>query len=122
MSEKIFILDEIEVAQPDAAQLRDAYLAQYVPMARERGMVLEGAWTSPAIELPDRSLKLHFMWSVPDVGAWWAMRLGAARADPDQDVPITGSEEKTRWWAWVDNLAISRKRTFLRDMAEVNDV
>ena len=122
MSEKVYIFDEIEVAQPQATRLRTAYLERYVPIAKAGGMKLEGAWTSPPIELADRSLTLHFMWSVPDVGAWWAMRLGAARANPENDVPLDGHEEKLAWWGWVDDLAIARKRTFLRDMEEAADV
>jgi hypothetical protein len=122
MSDKVYIFDEIEAAQPVAVRLREAYLARYVPIAKASGMTLEGAWTSPPIELADRALTLHFMWSVADVAAWWAMRLGAARADPENDVPLDGHEEKTNWWAWVDAIAITRKRTFLRDIAEVADV
>lgn len=122
MSEKVYIFDEIVVAQPNGARLRAAYLDDYVPIARMRGMTLEGAWTSPPCELPDRTMALHFLWSVPDVGGWWAMRLGAARANSTLDAPIDGDEEKVRWWAFVDNLAISRKRTFMRDMAEAVDV
>jgi hypothetical protein len=91
MSDKVYIFDEIEAAQPVAVRLREAYLARYVPI-------------------------------VADVAAWWAMRLGAARADPENDVPLDGHEEKTNWWAWVDAIAITRKRTFLRDIAEVADV
>ena len=122
MSDKVYIFDEITVAEADCARLRKAYLEDYAPSARARGMTLEGAWRSPPVVLADRAMTLHFLWSVPDVGAWWAMRLGAARADPTQDVPIARSDDKLRWWQWVDAIAISRKRSFMRDLEGAGDV
>jgi hypothetical protein len=122
MSDKVYIFDEIVVAQQDYGELRAAYLDQYVPSARLRGMTLDGAWSSPPIELPNRAMTLHFLWSVPDVSAWWAMRLSSARTQADLDVPIDGDEEKRRWWQYVDNMAISRKRTFMRDIPAGADV
>jgi hypothetical protein len=116
LSDKIYILDEIVVQQAESARLRDAYMEQYVPSAKSRGMTLEGAWRSPPIELADRTMTLHFLWSVPDVAGWWGMRLGAARANPDLDVAIEGDEEKARWWGFVDSVATSRKRTFMVDL------
>jgi hypothetical protein len=122
MSDKVYIFDEITVSEGEGARMRKAYLDDYAPSARKRGMTLEGAWRSPPVELEDRAVTLHFLWSVADVGAWWAMRLGAARADPSQDVPLASNADKLRWWQWVDNIAISRKRTFMRDLEETSDV
>lgn len=122
MSEKVFIFDEIVVPTSQAAKLRDAYIADYAPTAKARGMSLEGAWRSPPVELADRTVTLHFLWSVPNIGGWWGMRLGAARADPTQDVPLDGDEEKMRWWAWVDDIAVSRKRSFMLDIEEAAHV
>lgn len=79
-------------------------------------MHLEGAWRSPPIEIADRSATLHFLWSVPDVGGWWAMRLGKARANTELDVGIEGDVEKTNWWRFVDSVAVSRKRKFMVDL------
>jgi hypothetical protein len=113
MSEKIYILDEIVVREEQFAQLRDAYAKEYVPAARSRGMHLEKVWRAPPVELAGRMATLHILWSVPDVAAWWGMRLGAARANPDLDVPIEGDVEKTKWWRFVDSIANGRKRSFL---------
>lgn len=118
MSDKVYIFDEIVVAQAEVAGLHRAYLDRYAPAARARGMVLEGAWRSPPIELEGRAMTLHFMWSVPDVAGWWGMRLGTARANPELDVEIEGDEAKLAWWRFVDAIAISRKRTFLVDLEE----
>jgi hypothetical protein len=113
VSDKIYVLDEIVVAEGRAVELRQAYLSRYAPSARARGMSLEGAWRSPAITLAARECTLRFLWSVPDVAGWWAMRLGAARANTALDVPIDGDDEKLAWWAHVDAIACERRRTFM---------
>jgi hypothetical protein len=117
LSRKIYIFDEIVVAHTHLAQLRSAYLEQYAPAARARGMTLEGAWRSPPIDLPDRASTLHFLWSVPNVGAWWRMRAGA-RATGDLDAPAENPEDKARWWKFVDSIAERRKRTMMTDAGE----
>jgi len=117
LSRKIFIFDEIIVLHAHLARLRSAYLEQYAPVARARGMTLEGAWRSPPIDLPDRASTLHFLWSVPNVGAWWKMRAGA-RAAGDVDAPAESHEDKARWWSFVDSIAIGRKRTFMTDASD----
>ena len=116
MSDRIFVLDEIEVVAAHSAELRKAYIERYMPSARARNMCFEGAWRTPAIDLPDRPTILFFLWSVAGPAEWWGMRLGTARANPDLDVAIEGDEEKTRWWGFVDSIATSRKRTFMIDV------
>lgn len=122
MSDKIYIFDEITVSVDASAELRAAYLGEYAPAARRRGMTLEGAWRSPPLEVPGRQVTLHFLWSVPDVARWWGMRVSGGQVDPESGQPADGDEEKTRWWAWVDAIATHRKRTFMTDMADATDV
>jgi hypothetical protein len=112
---KIYILDELVVRQADRAGISAAYSKEYIPSAQLRGMTLEGSWLTPPIELPGREMTLFYLWSVAGPGEWWGMRLGQARANPDLDVQIEGDEEKTRWWRWVDDRVISRKRRFMVD-------
>jgi hypothetical protein len=114
---KIFVLDEIEVLETQFQRLRDAYMQRYVPSANARGMTLEGAWRSPTIALADRTATFRVLWSVPDVTAWWGMRLGARRANAELDVGIDGDEEKSQWWNFVDSIAIGRRRNFMTDVA-----
>lgn len=118
MSNKVYILDEIVVQEGHGPALREAYFTRYAPSARSRGMKLEGAWRAPPVALANRVCTLHFLWSVPDVAAWWGMRLGAARADSSLDVPIDGDVEKLTWWAYVDTIATERKRTFMVELEE----
>jgi hypothetical protein len=120
VSDKIYIFDEIVVQEPRSSELSQAYIRQYAPAARSRGMTLEAAWRSPALKLEGRTSTLHFLWSVPNVGGWWQMRLGAARANPELDVAMEGEDDKTTWWRFVDIIAQSRKRTFMVDLAQTN--
>ncbi len=115
MSDKIYILDEIVVAESQLPALRQAYLERYAPAARGRGMLLEGAWRSPPVAIDGRQATLHFLWSVADISAWWGMRLGTARANAKLDVGIEGDTDKASWWRYVDAMAVSRKRTFMVD-------
>ncbi len=122
MSDKIHILDEITCPQSRWVELRDAVHSRYLPSARQRSMTLEGMWRSPPVELADRSITLHILWSVPNIGAWWGMRLGAARANPNLDVEIEGDDEKIAWWRYVDGIALSRKRIFMLNAGDSLDV
>jgi hypothetical protein len=99
---RIYILDEVEPLPGRIAAYRDAYLAQYAPAARERGMTLESVRQSPAIELPEGGTVLEFLWSVPDLDGWWRMR-------------FTGEADKQAWWSRSDTLARTRRRRFLVD-------
>jgi hypothetical protein len=103
---RIYILDEIEPKPGGVEAYRSAYLADYAPGARARGMALEAVRLSPPVELPAGGNTLSFLWSVPDVAAWWAMRLA-------------GEAEKAAWWARSAELAISRSRRYLTDLAGV---
>jgi len=105
---KIFILDEIVVKPGLTAEYRAAYETRYMPAARGRGMTLEGSWRNPpAQDLHDIPTTLYFMWSVPDVSAWWSMRMSRNPDGSDQRF------EKHRWWQESDAMTLSRKRTFL---------
>ena len=100
---KIYILDEVKPKPGGVEAYRAAYLAEYAPGARARGMTLEAVRLDPPVELPDGGNTLCFLWSVPDVQAWWKMRIGS---DP----------EKGAWWARSDELSLSRARRYLSDL------
>ncbi len=57
---------------------RNAYLQEYAPSARERGMVLLHDWLSPALLLKEGHARLTFIWSVAGMEGWWQMRLTAS--------------------------------------------
>jgi hypothetical protein len=119
LADEIYVFDEIVAETSQSQQLAARYLRDYAPDARARGMSLRAAWRSPAVEIPGRHVTLHFLWSVAGVGAWWQMRLGESRANPDLDVAVEGDDAKLLWWRWVDSIAVSRKRTFMVDVPGV---
>lgn len=96
----IAIVDRIEVRGPDAAAVRDRYLAAYAPLARRRGMTLCHALMSPPVALREGANILTFVWTVPDLPAWWRMRLAGAR-DPNV----------AAFWRGLDADIVSRTRT-----------
>ena len=103
---RIFILDEIQVKPGAAADYRRAYRANYVPGAEDRGMTLEQAWQSP----PGRDygplpVTLYYLWSVPGVSEWWAMRFADRFG-------------KLAWWRTSSAMILSRKRTMLTRQPE----
>jgi hypothetical protein len=100
---KIYILDEIQPLPGGVEAYRQAYLAEYAPAARGRGMTLEAVRLSPPTELVEGGATLSFLWSVPDVAAWWAMRLA-------------GEADKKAWWTRSTELAVSRTRRYLTDL------
>jgi hypothetical protein len=119
VADEIYIFDEIVVETSQSEQLAARYMRDYAPDARSRGMVLQAAWRSPPVAIPGRSVTLHFLWSVAGVSAWWQMRLGASRANPDLDVAVEGDDAKLVWWRLIDSIALSRSRTFMMNIPGV---
>ena len=114
MSEKVFVLDEIVVRPGGAAEYREAYLSGYAPRARERGMTLEHIRITPPFEWKEGSNTLHFLWSVDNIDAWWAMRIGGAAGRPLD----TSGLDNADWWGETDNLIVSRRRNVFMDFVE----
>jgi hypothetical protein len=100
---KIYILDEVKPKPGGVEAYRAAYLAEYAPGARARGMTLEAVRLDPPVELAEGGNVLSFLWSVPDVQGWWKMRIGS-------------DAEKGAWWARSEELAVSRARRYLTDL------
>ena len=75
-----YILDELTVAPGDLAGIRARVEREYVPGAVARGRTLERTLVS-TVELHDEPNQLLFLWSFPDVAAYWASR-SAANRDP----------------------------------------
>ena len=101
----IYILDEVEPKPGGVEAYRRAYLMEYAPAARGRGMTLEAVRLSPPVELAEGGNTLSFLWSVPDVKAWWAMRLG-------------GEADKAAWWTRSAELATARSRRYFTDLSQ----
>lgn len=100
----IHILDEIVVRPGLADAYRDAYIAEYAPLAKARGMTLVSLLRTPVAEIAGAPATFFIHWTVPDARAWWAMRV--------RDI-----DAKTDWWAGAAAMTISRRRLFLSDHA-----
>lgn len=112
---RIFILDEIEVRPGVLADYRQRYRQRYRPAAERRGMTLENSWQSPGgRDYADRPVTLYYLWSVPDVAAWWAMRF--SRTADGQDERF----DKLAWWRWSDRLTLRRKRSILTEQPQAD--
>jgi hypothetical protein len=100
---KVYILDEVQPNPGGVETYRLAYLEQYAPSARSRGLTLEAVRLHPPIELPEGGNTLSFLWSAPDVAGFWKARLN-------------GEAEKAAWWARSAELAVTRTRRVFADL------
>ena len=104
----VHAIDEIVAKPGEGKALLCDYLTRYAPGARARGMTLEQVLVSPPMWLDDQPNTLVFRWSLAGAGAWWQMRFVGGN---DPDVAI--------WWADVDARAVSRRRFFASDPADI---
>ena len=104
----VHAIDEIVANPGEGKALLEDYLARYASGARARGMVLEQILVSPPMWLDDQSNTLVFRWSLAGAGAWWQMRFVGGN-DPDV----------AAWWADVDARAVSRRRFFASEPADI---
>lgn len=113
-NETIYVVDEI-VTQPGAAQaFLDAYQERYAPGARARGLTLERVLVSPPLWLDGQSNTLTITWTLKGAAAWWQMSFMGRN-----DMQVVD------WWAEVDELVVSRKRSFMaaaEDIKGLSDV
>lgn len=105
---RITIIDEAWPLTGMVEAYRDAYLADYAPRARERGMVLEAVLLSPPLILAEGGNRITFVWSVPDAASFWTMRF----ADYDM---------QQIWWEDGAGMAHRQERTLHADFGGPND-
>lgn len=105
MSE-VLVIDEITAKQGQARVLIDRYMADYVPAAQKRGMVLRRTLIEPALELRhgDHGNTVSFIWSVEGAAGWWNMRISGS-FDP----------AVSTFWTSIEPLVERRSRTFHQD-------
>lgn len=105
----VFVIDRV-VTQPGCARrFVEAYLAEYAPGARERGMTLRDIVVSPPIWFEDDSNVVTATWRLPSTRAWWEMTW---KGRPD---PTLGE-----WWSRIDELVVERSRSFAASADDVD--
>lgn len=100
MSAEVYVVDRVITKPGCAKRFVDAYLAEYAPGARQRGMTLRDVLVSPPIWLDDQANTITVTWSLPSPQAWWEMTW---QGRPDPTV--------AQWWADVDPLVDERSRS-----------
>jgi hypothetical protein len=97
----ITVQDRIDVAPEQLPRLRAMLRERYLPGALARGLRLEEELVSPPLVLADQCNTLWLRWSLPDAGAFWAMRFRS------------GDPAVAAFWREVDAFVIARERCFL---------
>jgi len=97
---RVFVIDRVVTKPGCAKTFIDAYLAEYAPGARTRGMTLCDILVSPPIWLEDQSNTVTITWTLPSPRAWWEMTW---KGRPD---PALGE-----WWSRIGELVAERSRS-----------
>jgi hypothetical protein len=106
---QVFVIDRVVTKPGCAREFVNAYLAQYAPGARSRGMTLCGVLVSPPIWSEDLSNTVIISWTVPSAQAWWEMTW---KGRPD---PALGE-----WWSQISELVAERSRSVAAAADDVN--
>lgn len=105
----VFVIDRVVTRPGCARRFVDAYLTEYAPGARERGMTLRDILVSPPIWFEDDSNVVTATWTLPGARAWWEMTW---KGRPD---PTLGE-----WWSRIDELVVERSRSFAASTDDVD--
>ena len=108
----VFVIDRVVTRPGCARRFVDAYLSEYAPGARERGMTLRDVLVSPPIWFDDASEQVNTItltWTLPSAQAWWQMTW---RGRPD---PTLG-----HWWSQISELVQERSRSFAAAAGDVD--
>lgn len=97
----ITLQDRIDVPARALTALRALFRERYLPGARARGMTLADERVSPPLACTHGEATLWLRWTLPDLGAWWAMRAASA-------APAVAA-----FWVEVDRIAHRRERVVL---------
>lgn len=105
---KVYVTDIVVTKPGRARDFVDAYLREYAPGARERGMALERIVVSPPIWFPDESNTVVATWVLDGAEGWWEMTW---RGRTDTALRA--------WWAAADELVLSRTRSTGAEAADI---
>ena len=107
----VYVIDRVLTRPGCGRRFVDAYLAEYAPGARARGMTLRDVLVSPPIWLDDAGNTVTITWTLPSVQAWWEMTW-QGRRDP-------GLAE---WWSRISELVVERSRSFAAAADDVDEL
>lgn len=96
----IYIIDRIVLKPGHARAFIDAYLSEYAPGARERGLTLDRVLVSPPAWIDAESNVVTATWTVEGPQQWWAAAV-QGRHDPGY----------AQWWQSVSPMIVERSRS-----------
>jgi len=106
---RVFVIDRVVTKPGCARRFVDAYLADYAPGARSRGMTLCAVLVSPPIWFEEQTNTVTITWTLPSPQAWWEMTW---QGRPD---PTLGE-----WWSRIGELVAERSRSFAAAASDVD--
>jgi hypothetical protein len=109
---EVFVIDRVVTRPGCARRFVDAYLAEYAPGARERGMTLRDVLVSPPIWFDgaaEQTNTVTITWVLPGARAWWEMTW---QGRPDRSLG--------EWWSRIDELVQARSRSFAASADDVD--
>jgi hypothetical protein len=109
---QVFVIDRVITRPGCARRFVDAYIAEYAPGARQRGMTLRDVLVSPPIWFDGSDGQANTVtvtWTLPSAQAWWEMTW---KGRPD---PALGE-----WWRRIGELVQERSRSFAAAAEDVD--
>jgi hypothetical protein len=109
---EVFVIDRVITRPGCARRFVDAYLAEYAPGARQRGMTLRDILVSPPIWFDGSDGQVNTVtvtWTLPSARAWWEMTW-KGRQDPALG----------EWWHRIGELVQERSRSFAASAGDVD--
>lgn len=97
---RVYVIDTVVTRPGCARRFVQAYLAEYAPGARARGMTLRDILVAPPIWYEDQPNTVTITWTLPSAAAWWEMTW---KGRPD---PALG-----QWWSTIGTLISERSRS-----------
>ena len=104
----IYVIDQVVLEPGRARTFIDAYLSDYAPRVRERGLTLERILVSPPVLIDGETNTVTVTWTAAGTRSWWAAAV-SARHDP---VPA-------QWWASMAPLIVERTRSMAAHAEDV---
>ena len=103
------MIDRVVTRPGCARRFVEAYLAEYAPGARHRGMTLRDVLISPPIWFEDQVNTVTITWALSGPQAWWEMTW-KGRPDP----------KLGEWWSQIDDLVQERCRSVAAAAGDVD--
>lgn len=97
---RVYVIDRVVTRPGCAREFVDAYLSDYAPGARSRGMSLQHMLVSPPVWLAEGTNTVTAIWSLPSARAWWEMTW---QGRPDAALG--------QWWSQIAELVMERTRS-----------